>query len=102
MSRVPRDIRVNERGGTPPVLVGRIRVEDLGPELPVELMGQDAILATGLGFGLFPVGERKYIRRMQEIHVGMGIARGLRETVVEASTPAPCNMRHDPVKRDPA
>ena len=98
----PGDIRVNKGGGAPPVLVRRVRVKDLGPRLPVEPVCQYAILAAGFGFGLFPVGEWENVGRIQEVHIRMRVARGLRETVVEAAAPASGNMRHDPVKGDPA
>src|SRR5207244_3581223 len=50
------------------------------------------------GIGLSRVGEREDVGRIEEVEEGMSVARGLRETMIEAAAARACHVGHDAVE----
>src|SRR5690606_33543724 len=63
---------------------------------------QQSILQAAVGIFLHNVAEREDVSWIEEVQVWMGVARGLRETVIEAASPAAGHMRQHAVDRTPA
>ena len=91
---------VDQAGGAAPVLVGGVRVEDPGVE-PLALAGEQSFGAAGFRVGLLDVGEREDVRRVELVEVGVGVAGGLGEAVVETAAPAAGHIGDHAVE-DPA
>ena len=98
--RVARAVRrrVNERCGTAPVLVLRVRVEHLRQEIGRTGVRQQAVGRAGQRIGFRRVGEREDVRRVEEVQVRMSVARRLREAVVEAAASRAGDVRHHAVE----
>src|SRR5438093_12776035 len=73
---------VDQRGGTAPVLVARVGEKDLGH---VSLAGEEPVDRPRLRIALTAAAERKDVGRVEERREPMGVARRLREAVVEAA-----------------
>ena len=61
-------------------------------------MRQDAVGNTGFRIDLFYVGEREDVGRVEEIHVGMGVAGRLRKAMIEAASAGAGDVGDDTVE----
>ena len=91
------DRGVDERCRPPPVLVGRVRIEDLRVVLGL-LEGEDAVVRPGLEVGLRKVGKREDVSRVEEVDEGVGVARRLGEAMVEAAAAASRDVSDDAIE----
>src|SRR3972149_6112960 len=91
---------MDKRSSPAPVLVGRVRVEDLGEKLRWDVVEQ-SLAQTGFRIGLRHVGKRKDVGGMKEIDVGMSVARSLRETMIEATPSSTRDMSQNAVQNPP-
>ena len=92
---------VDQARGAAPVFVRGVRVEDPRIER-LALASQQPQGEPRLRIGLLHIGEGEDVRRVELVHVGVGVARGLREAVVEAAAAAAGHVGDHPVEHPAA
>ena len=94
------DGRMDERSCPTPVLIRRVRVEDLGEKLRVHAI-EKPLAQTRFRIGLSHVRKREDVGGMKEIDIGVGVTRCLREAMIEAATPPARNVGQHAVENAP-
>ena len=101
MSRAPSGVVWVSEAPRPQVLVAAVDEEDLGPHARGALVRRQPVARPGHRVGFLLAREREEIGRIEERRERLGVARRLREPVVEAAAARARRVRKNGVERPP-